>query len=226
MVTKTPTPVPAPMMWGKCHQALYGSGSKHPIQPPPALAMADRFLNFLFLFLRVPQVSPLKWQSEGIPRMKCALFPRDREKRGNFRDDGCWRWRPIRFGSLKFTTSAALCKQLGSKTGCSAISRSPFHFSLSVFFPPTSSFCFLCTRSAVSLRKCTTLDFSREILNYRALPIVWMPILLFFCCFFLHAHLSQVTEQNCCAKCWWRGTIVACISKQRLRILLQQVLNG
>lgn len=71
---------------------------------------------------------------------------RERVKRGNFWNDGCWRWCPICFSSLEFTASAALCKQLGSKTGCSAISSSPFLF----FSPP---FFFFYARSAMSLRQ-------------------------------------------------------------------------
>ena len=44
------------------------------------------------------------------------------------------------------------------------------------------------------------LDFSGEILNGSASPIVWTAILRF-----LPVHLSPVTEQNCRAKCLQEG---------------------
>lgn len=149
-----------------------------------------------------PRVSPPKWQCKGIrghDNELCAS-PERGVKRGNFWNDGCRRWCPICFSSLEFTASAALCKQLGSKTGCSAI-------------PPPFSFFFL-----MLSRQCPSeniiLDFSGEILHCTAVPIVWMPILQF-----LPVHLSLVTEQNCCAKCL-QGATVACISTQGLRMPL------
>lgn len=66
-----------------------------------------------------PCVSPPKCQCKGIHRHDnepCAS-PERGVKRGNFWNDGCRRWCPICFSSLEFTASAALCKQLGSKTG-------------------------------------------------------------------------------------------------------------
>lgn len=74
--------------------------------------------------------TPQGWQHKGIcghGNEMCAS-PARGVKRGNFWNDGCRRWCPICFSSLEFTASAALCKQLGSKTGCSAISTSPSHF--------------------------------------------------------------------------------------------------
>lgn len=108
-------------------------------------------------------VSPPKWRRKGIRGHGNELCssPARRVKRGNFWNDGCRRWCPICFSSLEFKASAALCKQLGSKTGHSAISSSPFHFFF--FLPPILYFLFLffCrARSAVSLRENTALDFS------------------------------------------------------------------
>lgn len=132
-----------------------------------------------------------KWPCKGIRghgNELCAS-PERGVKRGNFWNDGCRRWCPICFSSLEFTASAALCKQLGSKSGCSTISSSPFHF-----FPLSFFFFFMLGRQCPWEN--IILDFSGEILNYSALSIVWMPILQF-----LLVHLSPVTEQNCGAKC-------------------------
>lgn len=87
-------------------------------------------------------VSPPKWQRKGIHGHGNELCssPARRVKRGNFWNDGCRRWCPICFSSLEFKASAALCKQLGSKTGHSAISSSPFHF---FFLPPILCFLFI-----------------------------------------------------------------------------------
>lgn len=54
----------------------------------------------------------------------------ERVKRGHFWNDGCRRWCPICFNSSKFTAFAAPCKQLGKKTGPSAISS----LSVSLYF--------------------------------------------------------------------------------------------
>lgn len=110
-----------------------------------------------------PWVSLRKWQCKGIRGHGNELCPSPERgvKRGNFWNDGCRRWCPICFSSLEFTASAALCKQLGSKTGRSAIS-STVHFFPLLFI--------------MLSRQCPweniILDFSGEILSYSALPIV------------------------------------------------------
>lgn len=68
--------------------------------------------------LWVPWESPPKWQRKRIRERSIELRTSSERvvKRGNFRNDGWLRWCPICLCSLEFTTSAALCKQLGSKT--------------------------------------------------------------------------------------------------------------
>lgn len=146
---------------------LFLQGGKRPIQPWNIVGA-----GCLWGRLQPPQplpptsVSPPKWQRKGVRGHGNELCssPARRVKRGNFWNDGCRRWCPMCFSSLEFKASAALRKQLGSKTGHPAISSSPFHF---FFPPPTDSlffifiFFFLCeARSAVSLRENTVLDFS------------------------------------------------------------------
>lgn len=86
--------------------------------------------------------TPAKWQRKGIRGHGNELCtpPERGVKRGNFWYDGCRRWCPICFSSLEFTASAALCKQLGSKTRRSAISSAPSPFF--VFFSSFPSFFF------------------------------------------------------------------------------------
>lgn len=117
-----------------------------------------------------PRRGPFKVTVHGYGNELCTSLERG-VKRGNLWSDGCRRWCPICFSSLQFTASAALSKQLGSKTGCSAISSSPFRFFHRSFL--------LCSVGNV-LERTYFLDFSGEMYNYSALPVVWMPILQFF----------------------------------------------
>lgn len=105
------------------------------------LSFKSRLLPLKYC-MKPPPPHPPGWQRKGICRHanEMRTSPARWAKRGNFWNDGCRPWCPIRFSSFEFTASAALCKQLGSKTGCSAISTSPFHF-------------FFYARSAMSLRE-------------------------------------------------------------------------
>lgn len=171
------------------------------------------FLSFIlplrycrsWLFMGPLHVSPPKWQRKGIRGHgnELCTSPARGVKRANFWNDGCRRWCPICFSSLEFTASAALCKQLGSKTGCSAISSSPFHF------PPPS---YLYARSAMSLRE----HHFRFLL--RNTVVLCLLFGCQYCSFYLciyHRWQSTVVVLNV-----YRGGILSWISRQGLRMLL------
>lgn len=132
-----------------------------------------------------PRVSPPKWHCKGNREHGNELCTSSERgvKRGNFWNDGCQRWCPMCFSSLEFTASAALCKQLGSKTGCSAISSSLFRSP-----PPPPSFFMLgwqCPWENIIL------DFSGGMLI--------VPCLLFGC---------QYCSFYRCIYHWWQNRIV------------------